>query len=123
MFVALATGWLLEYVLLWIVPGIIGLSAILLVFGWLPHRPFLTGTPTAIQLDTAAEPWRSLWHVVSIAQSHHLLHHAFPGLPFFRLVPVYAAVAEDMRAADLAIWNVTPNSLPIPDPTRGKLAA
>lgn len=115
-FGALATGWVLEFLLLWIVPGILGLSAILLVFGWLPHRPFLIGAPTAIRLDSAAQPWRSLWQVVSIAQSHHLFHHAFPRLPFFRLVPVYTAVAADMTTADLAIWNTTPRSLPIADP-------
>lgn len=108
--IAATTGYVLEYFMLWIVPGIIGLSAILLVFGWLPHRPFLSSTPVAIRLDTGPQPWRSLWHVVSIAQSHHLFHHAFPRLPFFRLVQVHRAVAVDMAAADPVIWNVTGES-------------
>lgn len=113
---ALATGWTLEFLLLWIVPGILGLSAITFVFGWLPHRALLLATPDSIRLDSTAQPWRSLWNVASIAQSHHLFHHAFPRLPFFRLVAVYRIVADDMATADLAIWNATPDVSTLNEP-------
>jgi hypothetical protein len=35
----------------------------------------------------------------------------------YRLVPVYGIVADDMAAADLAIWNATPDRPAVDEPT------
>jgi beta-carotene hydroxylase len=86
--------WLLA---IWILPARLVLAVLAWTFAWLPHR--------AHHITAAADRYRAttlhsgrLWAVLSIGQSFHLLHHLFPGVPFYRYREVWDARRSELVA-------------------------
>jgi beta-carotene hydroxylase len=77
-----------------IVPPLVIAPVITFTFSYLPHRPF---RPVGRYRDTREQRGR-LISVLLFGQNHHLTHHLWVNVPWFRL-PLLAAEIEDQLAA------------------------
>jgi beta-carotene hydroxylase len=88
-FVIMGAAWGLgfgkELMLLWILPGYIGVVLVPAMFDWPVHHPHSERgryTDTAILLFPP--PFRTFMDIVFCGHTYHLLHHLYPRLPFYR---------------------------------------
>lgn len=88
--------WLL---LLWILPASIAQGCLALVFDWLPHHPHASRErykDTRIILFPGLE-------TLLLGQTHHLIHHLYPRLPFYRYSECFASVRPVLEAKGSSI--------------------
>ena len=76
-----------------IVPPLIIGPVITFTFSYLPHRPF---QPAGRYRDTREQTGR-LMTVLLFGQNHHLTHHLWVNVPWFRLPRLAAHVEADLR--------------------------
>lgn len=81
----------------WLIPGRIGLTLLAFSFDYLPHRPHAIPAKEDRFKATVVRP---VWWMtpVLLYQNYHLIHHLYPGVPFYR----YASVWRDRREELLA---------------------
>lgn len=91
---AIATGHVLDWLMLWFLPTRLGILALNVFFQWLPHHPF---DRTERYLNTRISLWTGGTFLL-LQQNLHLMHHLWPSVPFYnyarlfrRLRPVLAA--------------------------------
>ena len=89
----------LGLVALAVVPPLIIAPVITFTFSYLPHRPF---PPAGRYRDTREQPGR-LMTVLLFGQNHHLTHHLWVNVPWFRLPRLAAQVAADLRRRGCAM--------------------
>ena len=100
--VFVATGHGLELLLCWLVPSRIAIVMLSVFFDWIPHSP--RRTTVAEDPYRASNVYEHRWLTpVLLAQNYHLVHHLFPGVPFYRYGAVYWKIKDELvaRGADL----------------------
>jgi fatty acid desaturase len=90
--------------LAWLVSSRLALGLLAFAFDYLPHRPH-----TVLQRDDrfrATSMRLGLpWQVLLLNQSHHLVHHLKPQVPFYRYPDVWEAQEAELRACGAVVVN------------------
>jgi len=89
-----ATGHARAVVVLWLAPARLAVGVLAFAFDWLPHRPHDVPARVDRMRATSAVEGRIVY-ALTLGQSLHLVHHLYPGVPFYR----YAAVWRDKVVA------------------------
>jgi fatty acid desaturase len=90
--------------LAWLVSSRLALGLLAFAFDWLPHRPH-----TVLQRDDRFRAtsmrvgW--LWQLVLLNQSHHLVHHLQPQVPFYKYPALWLAQEAELRARGAVVVN------------------
>jgi ferredoxin-NADP reductase/fatty acid desaturase len=106
--IALAVaGHALEVIVLWLVPSRLAILALSFGFDWLPHQPR--------DVRAAEDPYRATvvyeqrWLTpLLLAQNYHLVHHLFPGVPFYRYGLVYRTLRQELLARGARVHGAEP---------------
>lgn len=82
----------LEVLLVWLLPARFGIAFLAYAFDYLPHKPHhVHGKEDRFKATVVRpSPWLT---PVLLYQNFHLIHHLYPGVPFYR----YAAVWRDRK--------------------------
>lgn len=98
----LATGHVVDLLIVWVGPGMLAVLFLALTFDFLPHYPH---TEQARYYDTRIYPGRLLnW--ILLGQNYHLIHHLWTTIPWYRYERVYDALEAELRARDCPIgWD------------------
>ena len=86
--VSIATGHVLDWFCLWFIPTRIAVLILNIFFQWLPHYPF-------DRTDRYGNTRISLWAggtFLTLQQNLHLMHHLWPGVPFYNYARLYRAL-------------------------------
>lgn len=91
-----ATGHGLTLLLVWLIPVRLAIAALALSFDYLPHVPHQT-----LASEDRFEATRIIiapgLTALFLFQNYHLIHHLFPGIPFYRYRRVYDAKRDWLR--------------------------
>ena len=88
-------GYGLEAVLLWLVPSRISSFLFVAMFVYLPHAPFsTTAEEDEFQATSIRMGWEWLLAPLMTFQNYHLVHHLYPGAPFYRMIQIWNARIE-----------------------------
>ena len=82
-------GFWYEFIMLWLVPYVVGYSIMLFFFTWVPHHDHLE---TGRYRNTRASLWPG-GAFLTQAQNLHLIHHMMPAVPYYR----YEATFKEIR--------------------------
>ena len=96
-------GFLLEYLLLWVVPALTLLQALLRLRAVLEHGAVAdTSSPLTAARTTLAPRWL-LWLAFPHRVNHHIEHHLYPAIPHYNLPACHRALAAAgaFRGAEL----------------------
>ncbi|WP_420467553.1 fatty acid desaturase [Panacagrimonas sp.] len=95
-------GW--EVLMLWFIPSRLIFLALGFSFFWLPHVPHDTTQEENFTKATTVRPGME-WLMAPLLQNHHvhLIHHLYPGTPFYNNAKVWKLIEPELRARDLAI--------------------
>jgi len=83
-----ATGHWRAVVFGWLVPARLAIGVLAWAFDYLPHRPHVVTAREDRMAATRARPG-TLAFLATFGQSLHLVHHLYPGVPFYRYGIVY----------------------------------
>lgn len=85
-------GYLLEAVMLWIIPTRISSMLFTAAFVYLPHAPFThTSMEDEYQASNVRAGWEWLLTPLLAYQNYHLVHHLYPRAPFYRMLTLWNA--------------------------------
>ncbi len=102
------SGYGLEWFLLWLAPGRIGFMILSIFIVWAPHQPYKEGDQfTGTRLFFAPGVTLFMWW-----NNMHLLHHLFPGLPFYRYPDFYRQYRPALIASGARVEGLVPGSKP-----------
>ena len=100
--VLIATGHGVDLLLGWLVPSRIAIVMLSVFFDWIPHAP---RTTTLVEDPyRASNVYEHRWLTpFLLSQNYHLVHHLFPGVPFYRYGAVYWQIRDELlaRGADV----------------------
>jgi beta-carotene hydroxylase len=82
-----------DVLLFWVLPARIAVLVLAFAFDWLPHRPHQVTSKEDRYRATSAFEGRLLF-VALLGQSLHLVHHLYPGVPFYRYGRVWLATGR-----------------------------
>jgi beta-carotene hydroxylase len=93
--VAFAEGFLPALIVLATIPTILGTSLTIIVFDHIPHHPHnSSGKYTNARMyPSKGVDW------LTFMQSHHLIHHLWPSIPWYRYRECYAQRRQDLLEA------------------------
>jgi beta-carotene hydroxylase len=92
---AFVSGFLPQLLLLWTLPSLFGVILTIYVFDHLPHRPH---NDTGKYTNSSIYPKPALdW--LLFMQSHHLIHHLWPSIPWYRYRECFAQRRDDLLKA------------------------
>jgi len=94
---AALTGHLPVVIACWALPSRLALVLLAWTFDWLPHKPH-TITARVDRYRATSLSSSSLLTPLLLAQNYHLVHHLFPGPPFYRLPSIWRARRADLLA-------------------------
>jgi beta-carotene hydroxylase len=98
-------GWWRPLVVCWLAPAFVALVSLAFLFDFLPHYPF---DSRARYFDTRIYPGRTL-NVLLLGQNHHLIHHLWTTIPWWRYQGVFRTIRDDLVARGARIgWRVRP---------------
>lgn len=90
--------------LAWLVSSRLALGLLAFAFDYLPHRPH-----TVLQRDDRFRATTMRlglpWQVLLVNQSHHLVHHLTPQVPFYKYPDVWVAQEAELRARGAIVVN------------------
>lgn len=90
-------GFVMPVVLLWLIPGRLATALLAFSFDYLPHRPH--DTPARVDRYRATRLFVDRWLTpLFLFQNFHLVHHLFPGVPFYRYAVVWYALEDELIA-------------------------
>lgn len=96
-FVAWLLGFAREVLLLWILPGYIGVVLCPMALDWPVHHPH---SGRGRYVDTAVllfpRPFGLLMNVILSGHAYHLIHHLYPRLPFYRYGTAWRALKDEL---------------------------
>jgi fatty acid desaturase len=92
--VALATGHVLEWLMLWFLPTRLGILILNIFFQWLPHHPF---DQTERYLNTRISLWAG-GTFLTLQQNLHLMHHLWPSVPFYNYARLFCRLRSVLEA-------------------------
>jgi ring-1,2-phenylacetyl-CoA epoxidase subunit PaaE len=83
-----AMGMAKEVLLLWMLPARIAIVLLALAFDYLPHRPHqVLASVAPLEATTILE--HTFLTPFLLSQNYHLIHHLYPGVPFYRYGKVW----------------------------------
>ncbi|MEZ4438177.1 MAG: fatty acid desaturase [Polyangiaceae bacterium] len=82
---------------LWLIPARVATALLALSFDYLPHRPHVITSREDRYRAThiLADAWLT---PLFLYQNYHLIHHLYPGVPFFRYARIFRAEEATLRA-------------------------
>jgi len=81
--VVTAIGYGTAALLYWVLPARLAVTFLAYAFDYLPHRPHsVRGRDDRHRATSVIDS--AVLHVLFLGQSHHLVHHLNPGVPFYR---------------------------------------
>ncbi len=92
--VAVATGHVLDWLMLWFLPTRLGILILNIFFQWLPHHPF---DRTERYLNTRISLWPGGGFIL-LQQNLHLMHHLWPSVPFYNYGRLFHRLRPVLRA-------------------------
>ncbi len=103
--VAIWAGFLVELLMLWMIPAALALWVLAFVFDWLPHHPHASNER---YLDTRVQLFPGL-NALLLGQNYHLVHHLYPAVPFYRYAKAFRSIRPELEAhgspiEDLRWW-------------------
>lgn len=102
-------GYGIEVLMLWVLPGVIGIAIVVYTLAWIPHHQHVPmEARTRVELPKLSAPVQFAYNLAMAGQSYHHLHHAFPQIPFFRYQEAYREMKPALDAADPKIWRAWP---------------
>jgi len=102
---AFAGGWTLGLLILWIGPLTLTILFLVVTFDYLPHRPHDSLDP----LFSSRAYGGAVLTAVLCGQNHHLIHHLWPRIPWFRYHRAFRQVQAELRARGCRVgWRLTP---------------
>ena len=91
-------GWGWEATLFWIVPGRLAIAWLAFAFNFLPHHPHTVEQShnpyAATNIRKGGGP---LMTGLFLYQNHHLIHHLYPSIPFYRYVRIWRERQAEFR--------------------------
>ncbi len=85
-------GFLMDALLLWIVPARIAIFFLALAFDFLPHYPHAaSAAENQYQASNNRVGFEWLLTPFLLGQNYHLVHHLYPTVPFYRYLKVWRA--------------------------------
>ncbi len=92
-------GYLLEVIVLFIIPTRISSFLTLAMFVYLPHVPFShTSMVDEYQASSIRPGWEWLLTPLMVCQNYHLMHHLYPRAPFYRMLKIWNANIDEHLA-------------------------
>ncbi len=88
----IASGYGMEYLLLFVVPTRIAVVLLAFAFDFLPHYPHqakASDSPYQATVNRTGLEW--LLTPLLLSQNYHLVHHLYPTVPFYRYLKVWRA--------------------------------
>lgn len=82
---ALATGHVVDWLMLWFLPTRLAVLALNIFFQWLPHQPF---DHTERYVNTRISLWPGGTFLL-LQQNLHLMHHLWPSVPFYNYARLF----------------------------------
>ena len=85
----------------WLAPQILAFALLAYLFDYIPHRPHvITFKEDPYRSSNVTSLWGSidgtLWTFVALSQNLHVVHHAWPWVPFYRYRAVWRAVGDEL---------------------------
>ena len=100
-------GYLMELLMLWIIPQRISFFLIAFIFVYLPHVPNdVSEQDNAYRATSIREGMEWLLSPLMMYQNYHLVHHLYPNVPFYRLVKIWNSKLDEHLSHDPAIVSV-----------------
>lgn len=92
-------GWGPEVMLLWILPGYIGVVMCPLMFDWPVHHPHTErGRYTDSAILLFPKPIKWLVDPFFCGHAYHLMHHMYPRIPFYGYKTAYYVLENELGA-------------------------
>ena len=100
-------GYLMELLMLWIIPQRISFFLIAFIFVYLPHVPNdVSEQDNAYRATSIRQGMEWLLSPLMMYQNYHLVHHLYPNVPFYRLVKIWNSKLDEHLSHDPAIVSV-----------------
>jgi ferredoxin-NADP reductase/fatty acid desaturase len=96
-----------EALLFWAVPARLGIILLAFAFDWLPHHPHAVLGRTDPFRATAVIEHRFLTPIL-LSQNYHLIHHLFPGVPFYGYGRVWWARRGELVSRGALVRRIGP---------------
>jgi fatty acid desaturase len=97
-----------ELMLLWFLPGYIGVVLCPLMFDWPFHHPHSErGRYNDSAILLFPKPFRGFMNVVFSGHSYHLMHHMYPRLPFNHYCTAWYALKDDLAELEPKVRDFT----------------
>ncbi|MES0874869.1 fatty acid desaturase [Sinimarinibacterium thermocellulolyticum] len=97
-------GYGLEVLMLWFIPSRLIQLMLGFTFFWLPHVPHdVTQEQHFTRATTIRQGHEWLLGPLLQYQHYHLVHHLFPGTPFYNNYEVWKLIEPEMRKYELAV--------------------
>jgi fatty acid desaturase len=99
-----AMGHGMSVLFCWIVPARLAIALVTFSFSYLPHYPHKT---LASENRYRATRILLAWWLTPLVVYHnyHLIHHLYPGVPFYRYPKLFALKRDELVAKGAAIWS------------------
>jgi len=98
-------GWGVTLAVLWLAPALLAVVVLAFAFDFLPHYPYDSDVR---YFDTRITPGAFL-NAVLLGQNHHLIHHLWTTIPWFRYRRVFTATETELvRRGSRIGWRVKP---------------
>jgi len=105
---AYAVGWGTPLMMLWILPGYIGVVLCPLMFDWPVHHPHSArGRYNNSAILLFPKPVRFFMEIIFLGHSYHLMHHLFPRIPFYHYGKAYYALAPELATVGAKVTNLS----------------
>jgi len=104
-FAIVAAAWRLgfgkEILLLWFLPGYIGVVLCPVMFDWPVHHPHSErGRYNDSAILLFPKPFRLFMDVLFCGHTYHLVHHLYPRLPFYRYGKAWNVLKDELLTLD-----------------------
>lgn len=91
---AIATGHVVDWLMLWFLPTRLGILMLNIFFQWLPHHPF---DQTERYVNTRISLWAGGTFLL-LQQNLHLVHHLWPSVPFYNYARLFRRLRPVLNA-------------------------
>jgi fatty acid desaturase len=86
-------GFALETLMIWVIPSRIAQMLLAWTFDYLPHRPH-TITAAENRFKASLILLHPFLTIALLYQNYHLIHHLYPGVPFYRMAQIWRTQRE-----------------------------
>ncbi len=111
-------GFDLEAMLLWFLPARIASAALAFLFNFLPHWPYdVRAEEDPLRATTVITGWETVLSLVFMFHNYHLIHHLFPGIPFYHYDRIWRKRRDELVKLGARVAPVMGNLDPRPSST------